>query len=144
MAFISSNYLTDLEMTAQRILDRIDGLLAIVISDKDGVTVLKVAHPSVSDSSSTILTPDFLSSYSLALDQVTKLPVGEAKAVYALHGEQQIAHFVIGVYYMSFLAQANANYGIFPTLAKEFNDLHSDSVGKLISSVLESGRHPIV
>ena len=53
MAFISSNYLTDLEMTAQRILDRIDGLLAIVISDKDGVTVLKVAHPSVSDSSST-------------------------------------------------------------------------------------------
>ena len=52
MAFITSSYLSDVEVSAQRLLDRVEGLLAIVISDKDGVTVFKVVHPSIGDSSS--------------------------------------------------------------------------------------------
>ena len=90
----------------------------------------------------TVLTPDFLSSYSLALDQVAKLQVGETRAVHAFHGEHQVAHFAMGVYYISFLARSTANYGIFSTLAKEFNEIHSETVEKLICSILDSGRNP--
>ena len=53
MAFITSSYLSDIALSAQRLLDRVEGLLAIVISDRDGVTVIKVVHPSIGDSSST-------------------------------------------------------------------------------------------
>ena len=47
-----ATFLSVVESAVAEALDRIEGVMAIVISDKDGVTVVKATHPTISDASS--------------------------------------------------------------------------------------------
>ena len=91
-----------------------------------------------------VLSYEFLSSYTLALDQTNKLPSGgEPKAIYAFHEQNEIAQFVFGSYFITFLAKENSNYGIFQTVARELHDSYSQTIESLIQSVAVSSRATI-
>lgn len=67
----------DLKRFLYKKLPSVEGLHAIVVSDRDGVPVIKVANDSAPEHA---LRPGFLSTFALATDQGSKLGLSKIKA----------------------------------------------------------------
>lgn len=67
----------DLKRFLYKKLPSVEGLHAIVVSDRDGVPVIKVANDSAPEHA---LRPGFLSTFALATDQGSKLGLSKTKA----------------------------------------------------------------
>ncbi|XP_018621545.1 ragulator complex protein LAMTOR3 isoform X2 [Scleropages formosus] len=106
----------DLKRYLYRQLPSVEGLHAIVVTDRDGVPVIKVATDSAPDYA---LRPGFLSTFALATDQGSKLGLSKNKSIICYYKSYQVVQFNRLPLVISFIASSCANTGLIFSLEKE-------------------------
>ncbi|XP_029453076.1 ragulator complex protein LAMTOR3 isoform X2 [Rhinatrema bivittatum] len=77
----------DLKRFLYKKLPSVEGLHAIVVSDRDGVPVIKVANDNAPEHA---LRPGFLSTFALATDQGSKLGLSKNKSIICYYSTYQV------------------------------------------------------
>ncbi|XP_073521951.1 ragulator complex protein LAMTOR3-like [Phyllobates terribilis] len=113
----------DLRSFLYKKLPSVEGLHAIVVSDRDGVPVIKVANE---NSPEHALRPYFLSTFALATDQGSKLGLSENKSIICYYTTYQVVQFNRLPLVVSFIASSNANTGLILSLEKELGPLFEE------------------
>ncbi|CAJ1074200.1 ragulator complex protein LAMTOR3 [Xyrichtys novacula] len=98
----------------------VEGLHAIVVTDRDGVPVIKVANENAPVHA---LRPGFLSTFALATDQGSKLGLSKNKSIICYYNTYQIVQFNRLPLVISFIASSSANTGLIMSLEKELAPL---------------------
>uniref|UniRef100_A0A8C3L8I7 Late endosomal/lysosomal adaptor, MAPK and MTOR activator 3 n=1 Tax=Chrysolophus pictus TaxID=9089 RepID=A0A8C3L8I7_CHRPC len=98
----------DLKRFLYKKLPSVEGLHAIVVSDRDGVPVIKVANDNAPEHA---LRPGFLSTFALATDQGSKLGLSKNKSIICYYNTYQVVQFNRLPLVVSFIASSNANTG---------------------------------
>ncbi|MBZ3886476.1 Ragulator complex protein LAMTOR3 [Sciurus carolinensis] len=104
---------------------RVEGLHAIVVSDRDGVPVIKVANDNAPEHA---LRPGFLSTFALATDQGSKLGLSKNKSIICYYNTYQVVQFNRLPLVVSFIASSNANTGLIVSLEKELAPLFEELI----------------
>ncbi|XP_008320809.1 ragulator complex protein LAMTOR3 [Cynoglossus semilaevis] len=110
----------DLKRYLYKQLQSIEGLHAVVVTDRDGVPIVKVANDNVPVHA---LRPGFLSTFALATDQGSKLGLSRNKSIICYYNTYQILQFNRLPLVISFIANSSANTGIMMSLEKELSPL---------------------
>uniref|UniRef100_A0AAQ4QTK4 Ragulator complex protein LAMTOR3 n=1 Tax=Gasterosteus aculeatus aculeatus TaxID=481459 RepID=A0AAQ4QTK4_GASAC len=110
----------DLKRYLYKQLQSVEGLHAIVVTDRDGVPVIKVANDHAPVQA---LRPGFLSTFALATDQGSKLGLSKNKSIICYYDTYQIVQFNRLPLVISFIASSNANTGLIMSLEKELAPL---------------------
>ncbi|OCT81012.1 hypothetical protein XELAEV_18027825mg [Xenopus laevis] len=111
-------------------LTSVEGLHAIVVSDRDGVPVIKVANENAPEQA---LRPAFLSTFALATDQGSKLGLSKNKSIICYYSTYQVVQFNQLPLVVSFIASSNANTGLILSLEKELGSLFKELRQAVIS-----------
>uniref|UniRef100_A0A8C9VTP1 Late endosomal/lysosomal adaptor, MAPK and MTOR activator 3 n=1 Tax=Scleropages formosus TaxID=113540 RepID=A0A8C9VTP1_SCLFO len=101
----------------------VEGLHAIVVTDRDGVPVIKVANDNAPEYA---LRPAFLSTFALATDQGSKLGLSNNKSIICYYNTYQIVQFNRLPLVISFIASSSANTGLIISLEKDLAPLIED------------------
>ncbi|XP_051821202.1 ragulator complex protein LAMTOR3 isoform X1 [Antechinus flavipes] len=96
----------DLKRFLYKKLPSVEGLHAIVVSDRDGVPVIKVANDNAPEHA---LRPGFLSTFALATDQGSKLGLSKNKSIICYYNTYQVVQFNRLPLVVSFIASSSAN-----------------------------------
>ncbi|ELW66925.1 Ragulator complex protein LAMTOR3 [Tupaia chinensis] len=107
----------DLKRFLYKKLPGVEGLHAMVVSDRGGVLVIKVANDNAPEHA---LRPGFLSISALATDRGSKLGLSKNICYYNTY---QVAQFNCLPLVASFIASSNANTGLIVSLEKELAPL---------------------
>ncbi|KAL3048783.1 hypothetical protein OYC64_008290 [Pagothenia borchgrevinki] len=110
----------DLKRYLYKQLQSVEGLHAVVVTDRDGVPVIKVANDNAPVHA---LRPGFLSTFALATDQGSKLGLSKNKSIICYYNTYQIVQFNRLPLVISFIAASNANTGLIMSLEKELAPL---------------------
>ncbi|PRD21470.1 UNVERIFIED_CONTAM: lamtor3 [Trichonephila clavipes] len=102
---------------------KVDGLRAIVITDRDGIPIIKVNALEIQDP---VSKPNFLASVSLAVEQAGKLGNGRNRRIICMFNTIQVIHFNKSPLMISLIASSKANTGILLNLESELNGLVED------------------
>ncbi|XP_010212102.1 PREDICTED: ragulator complex protein LAMTOR3 [Tinamus guttatus] len=113
----------DLKRFLYKKLPSVEGLHAIVVSDRDGVPVIKVANDNAPEHA---LRPGFLSTFALATDQGSKLGLSKNKSIICYYNMYQVVQFNRLPLVVSFIASSNANTGLIVSLEKELTPLFEE------------------
>uniref|UniRef100_A0A8C4YUN5 LTOR3 protein n=1 Tax=Gadus morhua TaxID=8049 RepID=A0A8C4YUN5_GADMO len=105
-----------LPLTLWFISSSVEGLHAIVVTDRDGVPVIKVANENAPEYAQR---PGFLSTFALATDQGSKLGLSKNKSIICYYNTYQIVQFNRLPLVISFIASSSANTGLIISLEKE-------------------------
>ncbi|KAH6576490.1 hypothetical protein BASA50_006775 [Batrachochytrium salamandrivorans] len=126
--------MSQIENELQQVLNRAtEDLLAIIITDKDGVVILKATRP---DLPGHILEPAFTASFLLTSDQMSKIGFGKTNKVISVCGRYCIAQSGVESLILTLIAAQNANLGIMIDIG---NDLRS-AVEEVSRSCSSGGR----
>uniref|UniRef100_A0A4W5PHK0 Late endosomal/lysosomal adaptor, MAPK and MTOR activator 3 n=1 Tax=Hucho hucho TaxID=62062 RepID=A0A4W5PHK0_9TELE len=96
--------LQDLNRYLYKQLPSVEGLHAIVVTDRDGVPVIKVAKDNAPEYA---LRPGFLSTFALATDQDSKLRLSKNKSIICYYNTYQIVQFNRLPSMISFIARSS-------------------------------------
>ncbi|KAK4872429.1 hypothetical protein RN001_014458 [Aquatica leii] len=98
----------EIRKVIQELLLKVSGLYCVLITDRDGVPVLKV----LTDKAPELATrPAFLSTFGLAIDQGSKLGLGKAKTLICTYSQYQIVQMNKLPLVISFIASDTCNTG---------------------------------
>lgn len=97
-----------LESHLRSMMGQVEGLRAIVITDRDGVPVLKVSENSLP---SMATRPPFLSTLAMGSEQQAKLALGHAKSLICLYENYQVVVLNKSPMLVSLIATEAANTG---------------------------------
>ncbi|XP_014667850.1 PREDICTED: ragulator complex protein LAMTOR3-A-like isoform X2 [Priapulus caudatus] len=116
-------FLPELKQYLHRIIRRVDGLYAIIVSDRDGVPVIRAATENVPELA---LRPGFLATFSTGTDQASKLGLSRNKAIVSMYTSYQVVQLSKLPLILSFVASSQANTGVLLGLENELSDLLKD------------------
>ncbi|XP_056674670.1 ragulator complex protein LAMTOR3-like [Monodelphis domestica] len=103
----------DLKRFPYKKLPSVEGLHAIVVSDRDGVPVIQVANDNAPENA---LRPAFLSTFALATDQGSKLGLSKNKSTICYCNAYQVVLFNRLPLVANFIASSSANTGLIVSL----------------------------
>nr|XP_026696692.1 ragulator complex protein LAMTOR3-like [Ciona intestinalis] len=106
----------DLKKYLYRQLSSISGLCAIVVSDRDGVPVLKVNNEKAPEFA---LRSGYLSTFPLTSDLSGKLGFGKNNYFICSYSNYTVVHFNRQPLTLSFIASSSANTGLILNLGEE-------------------------
>lgn len=92
----------------QQLLTQVSGLYCILITDRDGVPVLKVNTDKAPELA---MRPGFLSTFGLAIDQGGKLGLGKAKTIICVYSHYTVVQMNKPPLVISFIASDSCNTG---------------------------------
>lgn len=124
----------DLKKFLYRQLSTVDGLLAIVVSDRDGVPVLKISSEAVPDYA---VRPAFLGTFPLAADQAGKLGFGQNKLLVSSYSKFTIVQFNWNPLTVSFVTTNTCNIGLILQLGEELKE-HLAGVKRAVTEISKS------
>ncbi|XP_032988736.1 ragulator complex protein LAMTOR3-like [Rhinolophus ferrumequinum] len=98
----------DLKQFLYKKLPSVKGLHVIVVSDRDGVPIIKVANDNAAEHA---LRPGFLPTFALATDQGSKLGLSKNKSIICYSNTFRVVQFNHLPLVVSFIASSNTNTG---------------------------------
>lgn len=110
----------DIKKFLYQLLNRIDGLYSVVISDKEGVPIIKVSTEKAPELATR---PQFLSIFGVVFDQSRKLNLGKSESVTCLYSNYQVIQINELPMVVTFIADINANTGYIHTVEKHLSEL---------------------
>ncbi|CAH1793608.1 unnamed protein product [Owenia fusiformis] len=102
-----------------KLIGMTDGLHAIIITDRDGVPVLKVATESAPELA---LRPSYLATFGMVTEQASKLGIGQNKSMVCMYNNHQVVHWNKLPLIVTLVADANANTGMILALETDLED----------------------
>jgi len=101
----------------QSLINSVKGLQAIVITDRDGVALIKASNELAPEFS---MRPAFLVSAVITSEQCSKLGSGKCKAITCFYDNYQVVHFNKNPLLVTLIASVNANTGMIQALEPQF------------------------
>lgn len=90
-------------------MNRIDGIHAIAIHDKEGIPIIKVCRESCPERA---INPRFLSIFSLVSEQVSKMNFGQNKKIVSFYDSYQVVQCRQDPVVVTVIADVDANTGL--------------------------------
>ncbi|XP_026822457.1 ragulator complex protein LAMTOR3-A [Rhopalosiphum maidis] len=115
----------DLRRYLYQTLTKVEGLYSILISDHDGVIILK-AHANKSSEQNSNYKHSFLSEFNSASEQAGKLELGKNKTVICFYTNNQVVQLNCSRFLITFVASEKANTGNILGLEKVLEPLLKD------------------
>ncbi|GLH04741.1 hypothetical protein R5R35_009126 [Gryllus longicercus] len=109
-----------------QLLMRVDGLYCILVTDRDGVPVIKVANEKTPELA---MRPSFLSTFAMAADQGGKLGLGKHKTLICMYSTYQVVQVNRLPLVITLIASETANTGLLLALEPLVEPLLSDLRG---------------
>lgn len=106
----------EVRKVVQQLLHKVPGLHCILITDRDGVPLLKVSTDKTPESA---IRPGFISTFGLAVDQGSKLGLGKTKTLICSFSQYQIIQLNKSPLVISFIANDACNTGHILSLERE-------------------------
>eukprot|EP00696_Hemimastix_kukwesjijk_P005020 gnl/Hemi2/16401_TR5471_c0_g1_i1.p1 gnl/Hemi2/16401_TR5471_c0_g1~~gnl/Hemi2/16401_TR5471_c0_g1_i1.p1 ORF type:complete len:128 (+),score=38.83 gnl/Hemi2/16401_TR5471_c0_g1_i1:101-484(+) len=103
------------ELFFRRVLERVPGLLGVVVTDRDGAEVIKVYSPSIEDS----VEGCFAVTFSVALEQANKMRFGKNTSITAFYNNFVLLHVNDLPLVISLIGQTDANVGMMQSISAE-------------------------
>ncbi|XP_036615109.1 ragulator complex protein LAMTOR3-like [Trichosurus vulpecula] len=113
----------DLKRLLYKKLPSVEGLHAIIVSDRDGVPVVKVAKDNAPEHA---LRHGFLSTIALATNLGSKLGLSKNESIICYYDAYQVVQFNQLPLVVSFIASSSANSGLIVSLEKELAPLFEE------------------
>ncbi|CAH0769280.1 unnamed protein product [Bemisia tabaci] len=113
------------------LLFKVDGLYCILITDRDGVAVIKVATEKTPEMA---MRQPFLSAFSMATDQGSKFGLGKNKSIICMYGNYQVVQINDLPLVITFIGSQDCNTGHVMALKEQISPL----LQELKKSVVES------
>ncbi|XP_072399909.1 ragulator complex protein LAMTOR3 homolog [Diabrotica undecimpunctata] len=107
----------------QDILGRVNGLHCILITDRDGVRMLKVSNDKTPEQANK---PNFISTFGLAIDQGSKLGLGKTTTLICTYSQFQVVQMNKLPLIVTFIASDSCNTGHILALEKQIDGIVSD------------------
>ncbi|KAG5880174.1 hypothetical protein JTB14_001664 [Gonioctena quinquepunctata] len=107
----------------QDILSKVDGLYCIMITDRDGVPLLKVGTEKTPEHATR---PNFISTFGLAIDQGSKLGLGKTSTLICSYLQYQIIQINKLPLIISFITSDSCNTGHVLALEAELDPILSE------------------
>ncbi|EDO46320.1 predicted protein [Nematostella vectensis] len=105
------------------IMRRFDGVLGIIVTDRDGVPVVKVADARIPG---TALRSSYLATFATATEQASKLGLSKNKNIICTFPSYQVVHFNYLPLVVSVIATSQANTGVILSLETDFRNFVKD------------------
>lgn len=122
--------LQELKKHLIQIISRVQGLQAIVFTDRDGVPLIKAATDGAPEHA---LRPGFLATVGMAMSQGNKLGLGKCNKMISSYGNYQVVSFNRHPVTITLVASSSANTGMILNLEEELN-----TVSQTLRSVVEA------
>ncbi|CAG9840349.1 unnamed protein product [Diabrotica balteata] len=107
----------------QDILGRVNGLHCILITDRDGVRMLKVSNDKTPEQANK---PNFISTFGLAIDQGSKLGLGKTTTLICTYSQFQVVQMNKLPLIVTFIASDSCNTGHILALEKQIDGVVAD------------------
>jgi mitogen-activated protein kinase kinase 1 interacting protein 1 len=107
----------------RQLLRRVEGVQAIVVTDRDGVPILKAATENVPELA---LRPIFLATFGMATEQASKMGLSKNKTIICIYSSYQVVHFNKLPLVISVIANSDANTGLVLGLEDELDGIVED------------------
>ncbi|KAI1291966.1 Ragulator complex protein LAMTOR3-B [Halotydeus destructor] len=121
----------ELQRELHLIMENVSGLQVIVITDRDGVPLIKASKELAPELA---LRPTFLATGSITNDQGGKLGIGKCRGVYCEYENQQVMNFNKHPFTVTLIATSKANTGMLLTLQNSFDAILSE-LHKVVENV---------
>lgn len=115
----------------KQLLSKVDNLLCILITDRDGVPILKAVNEKCPELA---MRPNFLTTFAMATDQSSKLGQGRNKTIICMYSSYQVIQMNKLPLILNFVATADCNTGHILSLEPLIEPL----LGGLKGAVIES------
>ncbi|KAI8065391.1 Ragulator complex protein LAMTOR3 [Gilbertella persicaria] len=92
------------------------GLLVAMVTDRDGVIVLKSSSEKVKDNMTEPIIP---TTFAIANNQASKLGLGHNKSIIGVYDQYQIIQLDQAPFVITIIAESNANTGLFRNLGND-------------------------
>lgn len=109
----------DLKGQFLQLLRLVDGLHAIIITDRDGVPVLKVANENLPHAA---MQPRLLATAAMAVEQANKLGVSNNKSIITIYKNHQLISINRQPLIVNMIANASANTGLILSLESDMQE----------------------
>ncbi|XP_076443847.1 ragulator complex protein LAMTOR3-B-like isoform X2 [Babylonia areolata] len=120
MKFYPGYNFEEVKMYLRKLIQSVDGLHAIVVSDRDGVPVLKMSDEHAPEKA---LRPAFLSYFSHMTDQASKIGLGNNESVTAFYENIQVVQINKHPLLLTFIADSDCITGEIRCLELDLLDL---------------------
>ncbi|XP_055836756.1 ragulator complex protein LAMTOR3 homolog [Episyrphus balteatus] len=114
----------DIKKYFNSLLQKVNGLYLILITDRDGVPLLKVSEERNVDFA---LMPSFIPTFTTASDQAGKLGLGRNKTIISMYSNFQVVQMNKLPLILTFVGAENCNTGHILSLEKQI-DTHLDDI----------------
>ncbi|XP_055919156.1 ragulator complex protein LAMTOR3 homolog [Eupeodes corollae] len=114
----------DIKKYFNGLLQKVNGLYLILITDRDGVPLLKVSQERNVDFA---LMPSFIPTFTTASDQAGKLGLGRNKTIISMYSNFQVVQMNKLPLILTFVGAENCNTGHILSLEKQI-DTHLDDI----------------
>eukprot|EP00744_Colponema_vietnamica_P007106 GILI01010255.1.p2 GENE.GILI01010255.1~~GILI01010255.1.p2 ORF type:complete len:136 (-),score=32.30 GILI01010255.1:43-423(-) len=104
------------------LIPRVAGLKAVLVTDKDGVNVLKAGAFEFSDK---VAEPALASVFTIASENASKVFLGKNNCIMAMYDKYLLVQFAHSSLVIHFIASAEANAGSISSLATEIREVLS-------------------
>uniref|UniRef100_A0A2P2I551 Ragulator complex protein LAMTOR3-like n=1 Tax=Hirondellea gigas TaxID=1518452 RepID=A0A2P2I551_9CRUS len=104
----------------QNLLDNTPGLLSIVVTDKDGVTIMKVCQR---DNHELSQRSSYIALFSSASEQSSKLGLGKNRTIVCFYDKHQVISMNKGVVQLHLIGKPDGNTGDFMTLDQQLETI---------------------
>lgn len=118
-----NNMAEELKRYLMQLKNSVSGLSAIIITDRDGVPVLKVADDNAPE---LVMRQNFLSTFGLATEQAGKLGLSENKSVISMYSTCQIIQINYLPFLITLVASISANTGLLLNVPNEMKEVLKD------------------
>ncbi|XP_067671056.1 ragulator complex protein LAMTOR3-B-like [Haliotis asinina] len=119
----------ELKASLHKLMAMVDGLLAIVITDREGVLMLKVATEQAPELA---MRPNFLCAFGLMTEQAGKIGLSQNISVVSMYEHYQVVQLNKQPLLVSMIAKSDANTGDILNLENELSDVLNE-VSKVIN-----------
>jgi len=104
-------------------LSKVDGIYAIVITDRDGVPVMKVSTENCPEPATR---PSYLTTFGMATDQAGKMGLGRNQRIICMYSSYQVVHFNKLPLLVTVIGSADANTGLLLGLESDLEEVIQD------------------
>ncbi|XP_048248111.1 ragulator complex protein LAMTOR3-B-like [Haliotis rufescens] len=110
----------ELKASLHKLMAMVDGLYAIVITDREGVLMLKVATEQAPELA---MRPNFLCAFGLMTEQAGKIGLSQNTSVVSMYEHYQVVQLNKQPLLVSMIARSDANTGDILNLENELSDV---------------------
>ncbi|XP_037958689.1 ragulator complex protein LAMTOR3 homolog [Teleopsis dalmanni] len=119
----------DIKKYFNGLLQKVNGLYVIQITDRDGVPLLRVSHDQNVDFS---LMPSFIPTFTTASDQAGKLGLGRNKTIISMYSNYQVVQMNKLPLILTFVGAEDCNTGHILALEHQL-DAHLEEIKMAVS-----------